>query len=262
MMIEEVQPESCMEWLWTLDLVELSWEILRYRRLKMRILALDRSAAIEAIILRIDGEGLPLEAMSMLRQHARRAAADWRTDPRAAVDIEAHLERSGFGQIDIDAQVIAQAREVFEMFDHLMQSAQSRRVALLREICVPREFCEARSRNCENVRLRKPKRTVIRTHPSLLVSAEVPRPLCAPRSADQAYDRKRSGNPLLHPCRLGPSGGPRDSRSRNRVPPVKRAEHIALLRSEIADRSALRVCHTRLSIALRRGSRGYFSLIP
>jgi hypothetical protein len=26
MMIDEVRPESCMEWLWTLDLVELSWE--------------------------------------------------------------------------------------------------------------------------------------------------------------------------------------------------------------------------------------------
>jgi hypothetical protein len=140
MMIDEVRPESCMEWLWTLDLVELSWEILRYRRLKMRILALDRSAAIEAILLRVDGEGLPIEAMPMVRQHARRAAADWRTDPEAAVDIEAHLERSGFDQIDINAQMIAKAQEPFVMFDHLMQSAQSRRVALLREICVRREF--------------------------------------------------------------------------------------------------------------------------
>jgi hypothetical protein len=43
----------------------------------------------------------------MVRQHARRAAADWRTDPQAAVDIEAHLERSGFDQIDINTQVIA-----------------------------------------------------------------------------------------------------------------------------------------------------------
>ena len=60
----------------------------------------------------------------MVRQHARRAAADWRTDPQGAVDIEAHLERSGFDQIDINTQVIAQARELFLMFDHLMQSAQ------------------------------------------------------------------------------------------------------------------------------------------
>jgi hypothetical protein len=49
---------------------------------------------------------------------------------------EAHLQRSGFDQIDINAQAIVQARELFLLFDHLMQSAQSRRVALLREICV------------------------------------------------------------------------------------------------------------------------------
>jgi hypothetical protein len=66
------------------------------------------------------------EAIPMAQQHARRAAADWRTDPQAAVDIEAHLERSGFDQIDINAQVIAQARELFLVFAHLMQSAQSR----------------------------------------------------------------------------------------------------------------------------------------
>jgi hypothetical protein len=41
MMIEEVKPESYIEWLWTLDLVELSWEILRYRQL--RLIALLRS---------------------------------------------------------------------------------------------------------------------------------------------------------------------------------------------------------------------------
>jgi len=141
MMIDEVRPESCMEWLWTLDLVELSWEILRYRRLKMRIIALDRVAAIEAIVLRVDGEGVPpIEAVPMVRQYARRAAADWRADPQAAVDIEAHLKRNGFDQTDINAQAIAQVRELFLLFDHLMQSAQSRRVALLREICVRREF--------------------------------------------------------------------------------------------------------------------------
>ena len=97
-MIDEVRPQSCMEWLWTLDLVELSWEILRYRRLKMRVLALDRAAAIEAIVLRVDGEGVPIEAVPMVRQYARRAAADWRADPQAAVDIEAHLKRNGFDQ--------------------------------------------------------------------------------------------------------------------------------------------------------------------
>jgi hypothetical protein len=76
--------------------------------------------------------------MPTVRQHARRAAANWPTE--AAVDIEPHLARRGFDQIDINAQVIAQAREPCLMFDQLMQPAQGRRVALLREICVRREF--------------------------------------------------------------------------------------------------------------------------
>lgn len=35
-MVDDIQPVTNIEWLWTLDLVELSWEILRYRNLKNR----------------------------------------------------------------------------------------------------------------------------------------------------------------------------------------------------------------------------------
>jgi hypothetical protein len=140
MMIDEVKPESFIEWLWTLDLVELSREILRYRQLKTRMLEAHRVAAVEAILTRVDGEGMPFEAMPMVRHHARWAAADWRNDREAAIEIEARLARGGFDQIDINAEVFVQAREQFAMFDQLMQSAQSRRTGLMREISVRREF--------------------------------------------------------------------------------------------------------------------------
>jgi len=65
MMVDDIQPETNIEWLWTLDFVELSWEILRYRRLKTRILDAHRVAAIETILQRLDGEGMPAEAMPM-----------------------------------------------------------------------------------------------------------------------------------------------------------------------------------------------------
>ena len=64
MMVDDIRPETNIEWLWTLDLVELSWEILRYRRLKKRILDAHRVAAIEAILQRLDGEGMPSEEWS------------------------------------------------------------------------------------------------------------------------------------------------------------------------------------------------------
>lgn len=34
MIIDDIRPKTNIEWLWTLDLVELSWEIHRYRCLK------------------------------------------------------------------------------------------------------------------------------------------------------------------------------------------------------------------------------------
>ena len=140
MMVDDIRPETNIEWLWILDLVELSWEILRYRRLKKRILDAHRVAAIEAILQRLDGEGMPAEAMPMVRTRARRAAAEWRDDREAAVEIEARLERGGFDAIDINAEVFVQARELFDMFDQLMIAAQRRRMVLLREISIRHEF--------------------------------------------------------------------------------------------------------------------------
>ena len=82
---------------------------------------------------------MPVEAMPTVRPHARRAAAYWRNNHGAAIEIETRLANL-LNQIDIDAKVIVQARELFAMFDQLMQSAQSRRVGLMCEISVRREF--------------------------------------------------------------------------------------------------------------------------
>ena len=97
-------------------------------------------AAIEAILQRLDGEGMPSTAMPMVLTRARRAAAEWRDDREAAVEIEARLDRGGFDAIDINAEGFVQARELFDMFDQLMIAAQRRRIGLLREISIRHEF--------------------------------------------------------------------------------------------------------------------------
>jgi hypothetical protein len=140
MIVEDIQPQTNIEWLWTLDLVELSWEILRYRRLKKSILDVHRATAIEAILLRIDGEGMPAEVAPIVHLHAKRTAAEWRDDRDSAAETEARLRRSKFDNIDINAEVFVQARASFEMFDRLTQSAQNRRIGLLREISLRREL--------------------------------------------------------------------------------------------------------------------------
>jgi hypothetical protein len=140
LIVDDIQPQTNIEWLWTLDLIELSWEIMRYRRLKKSILDVHRATAIEAILRRLDGEGMPAEAMPMVDLHARRTASEWRDDRDAASETEARLRRSKFDNIQINAEVFVQARASFEMFDRLTQLAQARRIRLLREISLRREF--------------------------------------------------------------------------------------------------------------------------
>ena len=142
MIVEDIQPQTNIEWLWTLDLVELSWEILRYRRLKKSILDVHRATAIEAILRRLDGEGMPAELMPMVDLYAKRSAAEWRDDRDAASETEARLRRNKFDSIDIYAEVFVQARASFEMFDRLTHLAQTRRIGLLREISLRREFAQ------------------------------------------------------------------------------------------------------------------------
>jgi hypothetical protein len=139
MMIDDIQPENNLEWLWLFDLAELTWEILRYRQLKQRTLELYRDRAIEAILSRLDSPGLPTEHLKELQFHIRKNAIDWRDDPEAAAEIEARLVRHNFNAEGINAETYCQAYEAFTLFNDLMRLAQQRRIALLREISFQRE---------------------------------------------------------------------------------------------------------------------------
>jgi hypothetical protein len=50
-----------------------------------------------ALLRSVDGEGMPFEAMPVVRHHARRAASEWRNDQEAAIEIEASAANSPDG---------------------------------------------------------------------------------------------------------------------------------------------------------------------
>jgi hypothetical protein len=142
MMIDDIRPKTNIEWLWILDLAELSWEILRYRCLKQKTLESFRQVAIEAILRRLDGSGIPDYAARTMLVHTRQNAQQWREDPVAAAEIEGRLKQHGFDAVAINAEVYVQAERQLEMFENLMQRAQQQRIVLLREISVRREFAK------------------------------------------------------------------------------------------------------------------------
>ena len=128
-----------LEWLWLFDLAELSWEILRYRKLKIRAIEMHRVKAIEALLLQIDGAGFPDNDL-VLRRYAGISAAEWQTDESVAVRIEARLAKHGFVKEVISAAAFLQAHTAVVLLDTLLQKVQSRRMELFDKVVHSNRF--------------------------------------------------------------------------------------------------------------------------
>ena len=150
MMIDDIQPETNMEWLWTLDLIELSWEILRYRSLKQRVLAEYRHSAVRAILLRLDGEGMPVERFQHLEFQVGRIVAE-------CVPIQTPPLRSRQDCDDTALMRQPSIRRCLSRHERIalpcsMISCTPRktgRMVLLREINIRREFAKRATRSSD-----------------------------------------------------------------------------------------------------------------
>jgi hypothetical protein len=132
--LADLAPRNVIEWLLAVDLVELSWEIQRYRVLRHKLLDHYREKAIEQTLRHIDLAELPPEMEDAACYHIRRNARIWRVDPTAAREIDVRLATYGYDSNAINTQVYLQARDVFLAFEALLNSAQNRRMSLLREM--------------------------------------------------------------------------------------------------------------------------------
>ncbi|MCP1834172.1 hypothetical protein J2R76_002509 [Bradyrhizobium sp. USDA 4532] len=130
----DLAPRSAIEWLLAIDVAELSWEIQRYRLLRHRLLATYRQKAIEAALRCIDMAGIAPELEEEAEHHTRQNALSWRLDPVATTEIEERLASYGFDQHCLNTDVYVQARELFVLFEGLLNTAQARRLLLIREI--------------------------------------------------------------------------------------------------------------------------------
>lgn len=132
--LSDLSPRSAVEWLLAVDVVELSWEIERYRVLRLKILEHYREKAVEEHLSRIDLVEIAPAIAQEARQKLRRNAFEWRTSAEHRTEIEARLAAHGISDEAINAESIVQAREAFLLFQALIDTAQARRAALLRDI--------------------------------------------------------------------------------------------------------------------------------
>lgn len=130
----ELAPRSAIEWLLAIDVAELSWEIQRYRVLRHKVLETYRQKAIEAALRSIDMVGIAPGFEDEAEYYTLQNALSWRIDAAAATEIDTRLANYGFDQHAINTEVFVQAREMFVLFEGLLNAAQTKRILLLREI--------------------------------------------------------------------------------------------------------------------------------
>ena len=132
------QPKDPIEEFLTRDVVDLTWEILRLRRLKGGLLRAAVSKGVHRILLTFGYGHDPYHASDT--SSADNFAAEWASGNASFRDkFEEMLKNAGFTMDEVMAEAFAAVIDPFERIDHLLASAEARRNNVLREIDRHRE---------------------------------------------------------------------------------------------------------------------------
>jgi len=132
---ECVEPQDVIEWLWLKDVVDLSWEILRLRRLKIDLVEIDRqdkNATIEWERQHADEPYIHFATGALIRR-----------DPE---DIEARKNKPLLDTEADSAELLFRHIDKYEQIEKLLTSAELRRDRILREIELRRDHMGRRRR--------------------------------------------------------------------------------------------------------------------
>jgi hypothetical protein len=130
-LVAAIEPKNSMERIWVRDIADLTWEILRYRRLKVAITCFGREGVTDSVMRRLVEEdvGFP---KSERRQNKR------------------YQEIYKENQELIRAELFVSRLDDLERVERLLASAESRRNATLREIEFHRALAAARLRKASD----------------------------------------------------------------------------------------------------------------
>jgi hypothetical protein len=140
----DLGPHDAMEMMWVKDIVDLIWEVLRYRRFRAVIIDAARHDALDATARSLAiGCGDDPGDGERLSDHA---GGRWLSDPAAKSEVLHILGAHGMSEETIAAEAFLRRGDDIERIEKLLISAERRRDAVLREIAAYREVFAARAR--------------------------------------------------------------------------------------------------------------------
>ncbi|QDM22990.1 hypothetical protein FIU28_18875 [Tardiphaga sp. vice154] len=149
---ESVSPRNAIQWIYVRDVVDLTWQIRRERRIKDDVIKLHQKNIILKLLKDTYDDpsqdvppGDPTSAGSSGNSSGTApamyrvfSAADeaqlWGSDYKARKEIEARLAARGYRDSEILAKTYIAAASQIESFDKRIESCERRRSAIMREI--------------------------------------------------------------------------------------------------------------------------------
>jgi len=123
--VKAAHPKDAIEDLLTRDVIDLSWEVLRLRRLKAGLLRGAISSSIYQVMCRLGYED----------EYAWKLAANWAAERKAAQkEVAGALQKAQLTMEDVMAETLEDKIDSFERFDRLLASSEARRNNARREI--------------------------------------------------------------------------------------------------------------------------------
>jgi len=144
-MRSSVAPADMIEEIWVHDVVDLTWEILRLRRLKARLMEGRASVGVGILLRRLVDDDLELATED---QDRVRLVKGW-TDRKASSvkRVDKLLAGAGFDRETVAAETLAASLSSIEPFDQMVIQGEGRRNAIIREIDHHRQAVARRLRD-------------------------------------------------------------------------------------------------------------------
>jgi hypothetical protein len=125
----EAKPRGILEEIWVREVVDLTWESFRLRRLKARLLDSSMVGGLADVLGSLDRRA---RARSLEDQSLIQGWADG--DSVSRKKVEQRLARAGLSIEAVVAAALSNELDAFERFDRMIASAEARRNNALREI--------------------------------------------------------------------------------------------------------------------------------
>jgi hypothetical protein len=121
---DAINPQDAIEELWARDVVDLFWDSLRLRRLKVKLIAGAKREALKRLYFRLTNRWFPEATLT-----------EWvNGDEEATSQISAFLDEAGLDEEAVTAQTIRDEIKTLESVDRLILQRDACRNAALREL--------------------------------------------------------------------------------------------------------------------------------